>query len=216
MSDKKPQATRYVIGTEDGDNLPRFSYLNVHTRRKNKESGKDEHSVTILIPKTAVSTVASLKRIIAEQTELFFPKGAGKGPMFWYPLRDGDTDVTPKGKPYGPEAKGHYVLAAKNEEEVGVVGTEIGADKKAKSLFYVDDGQGGQRRRTLIEFNAVCKSGDFGRVSVNIKGYTKGTGGVAAYLNGLQKVRDGEALAGGIDAGDEFAAYGGGSESVLD
>jgi hypothetical protein len=214
---EKLSHTRYVLGSAEGE-LVRFSHLHVHTKRLNKQSKAEEYGVQILIPKTATKTIAEVKAAIDQQIAQFFPGGKGKGPQFWYPLRDGDKDVKQNGDPLGAECKGHFVLNAKNQEDVGVVGTEQGADKKPKSLFFIEDAgaPNGVRRRTLAEFGKVCKSGDFGRVSVNIKGYTKGTGGVAAYLNGLQKVQDGEALAAGMDASDEFAAYGGGSEGVLD
>lgn len=208
MTDKKLTYTKVVLGSEAGE-LVRFSHLHVDKPRLNTQSKKMEYSVAILIPKTAKKTIAAVKAAIDVQEKQFFPTGK-KGPQFWYPLRDGDNDTKQNGDPLGAECKGHYVLSAKSEEPVGVVGTTKGADGKLKSLLVDDKGVA----LSSADIFKAIKSGDFGRVSVNIKGYVKGSGGVAAYLNNVQKVQDGDSLGGGgIDAADEFADYG--EEDVL-
>ena len=60
-------------------------------------------------------------------------------------------------------------------------------------------------------------SGCYGRVSVNFYAFnTNGNRGVAAGLGNIQKLRDGEALGGGVSAVADFGApTGGAAEDFL-
>ena len=52
------------------------------------------------------------------------------------------------------------------------------------------------------------KSGDYGRVSVNMDGFdTAGNRGVAAGLNNVQLLERGESLGGRTDAATDFAEF---------
>ncbi|MBV8657964.1 MAG: DUF2815 family protein [Burkholderiales bacterium] len=203
---EKPKATPLTLGKhKNADGSPalvRLSYLHVDTPHKNQSSGRHEYSVQILIPKDNSADYDALKAAVDEQTKLHFPKGK-LPPKFHHPIKDGDKDVNQRGEPLN--VPGHWIVSAKTDaygrmpdgktEDTskpnpppGVVGTMRGEDGKL--------------------LPAKAKSGDYGRVSVNIKGYTTGDSGVGVYLNNLQLVQVGEPLGGGRkSAADEFAEY---------
>ena len=183
---------RHILGGTKGK-LVRFSYLNVHKARLNTESGKMEHGVTALIPKTNTEDVKFLKDAIkALLKATFTDQKKPIPPGHWNPLRDGDTDTKQNGNAYGEEAKGHYVLNCKSGEEYppGVVGTTRTAGDKLARIGVAD-----------------IKSGDWGRIDNSLYGYTKGTGGVGIGLNSVQLVQEGEALSGGRSADDAFGGF---------
>ena len=49
-------------------------------------------------------------------------------------------------------------------------------------------------------------SGCYCNVSVNFAAYNQGAAGITAYLGNIQKVKDGERLAGGTTAQEDFEA----------
>lgn len=199
----KIEATKVVFGTTPGK-LVRLGYLHLHRPHTNRESGKDEYSVQIMIPKENVEDYKAAVAAFEEQKKAFFPKGQIP-PKFHNPIKDGDKDVNQKGKPL--DVPGFWLISAKTSAyEVGadgktqdktrpttppgVVGTTRGADNKLKSLSERE-----------------IKSGDWGRVSVNFKGYTTGDSGVGVYLNNVQMVKEGEAMTSRKSAADEFADF---------
>ena len=201
--EKKHMATRVVLG--DAEELVRFSHEHVFQKHMNKESGKFEYSVTFLIPKTATKTIARIKAAVKEQAAILFDLNQ-LPPMFWKPLRDGDTDVNSKGKPYGDECKGHYVLAAKLEVKTKADGTpEYDEKPEVKGTTRGKDGK-------LVDLTGGLKSGDWGRGSVNLKSFTKGVGGVGCYLNSVQLVREGDPLSSRGSADDDYGDYSDGGD----
>jgi len=196
MSEEKNASRKYVIGqhgsAKDPKHLCRFSYLHALTPKENKQNGKNEYSVVALIPKTSPDGEAIRKIIDELKNETWLSKGKRLPPKFWNPLRDGDTDCKQNGDPYGPECAGHYIVSAKRDDKKApdVVGTMRDAEGK---LIRLTDKQ--------------IKSGDYGRISINLSAYTKGDSGVGAYINNIQLVTQGEALGGGADADDDFGSY---------
>jgi Protein of unknown function (DUF2815) len=205
MSAEKHEATTVVLGKTKG-RLVRFSFLHVFRPHLNKESGRSEYSVQILIPKANVEDVAAIKDAIAAQEKILWPKG-NLPPMYQYPLKDGDTHKSQKGE--DRSVPGHWILTSKtdayprtkdgkDEDKTGglkpppeVAGTTRGADGKLELLT-----------------ESQVKSGDWGRVSVNVKSYTTGNTGASAFLNSLQKVQTGEPLGNGRrSAASEFDDY---------
>ena len=77
----------------------------------------------------------------------------------------------------------------------------------------VDNGRRGRavsrsgKRKLKSLSEREIKSGDWGRVSVNFKGYTTGDSGVVVYLNNVQMVQEGEAMTSRKSAADEFADF---------
>jgi len=200
---EKIEATKVVFGTTPGK-LVRLGYLHAHRPHTNSESGFDEYGVQIMIPKANVEDYKAAVAAFEEQKKLFFPKGQ-LPPKFHNPIKDGDKDVNQKGKPLN--VPGFWLIAAKTSAyemlpgtrqqdktrpttPPGVVGTTKDTDGKLKSLSERE-----------------IKSGDWGRVSVNFKGYTTGDSGVGVYLNNIQKVQDGEPMSSRKSAADEFADF---------
>jgi hypothetical protein len=191
MAEEKNARRKYVLGGHAG-HLVRFSYLHVFELKKNSQSGEMEYSTQIMIPKGSPD-VQAIKGLVEElKKETWLDKGKRLPPKFWNPLRDGDTDCKQNGDPFGPEAKGHYLLSAKSYEDKQptVVGTTRGNDGKLIGLRKGD-----------------IKSGDWGRISINLTAYTKGDSGVAAYINNVQLVQVGEALGNGSNADDDFGDF---------
>lgn len=195
MSDKL-KATPVKLGVAKGK-LVRFSHLHVFKPHLNTENKKMEYSVQLWVPKENVEDKAALDAAVAEQLEAYKKVDGDPGPEFHFPIKDGDTLKDKKGKP--KPVPGCWVISAKtaafNEDgsenaPPGVVGTERDAEGKLKPVGPNN-----------------CKSGDWGRASINLKFFTKGKGGVGVYLNNLQKVKDGEALGGRRSAADEFDDY---------
>jgi hypothetical protein len=195
MADKF-KATQVKLGGTKGKPV-RFSHLHVHKPHLNTQNKKLEYSVQIWVPKENVEDKELLDAAVAEQLANYKKIDGDTGPDFHYPVRDGDTLKDKKGK--AKPVPGCWVISAKtaavNEdgtenEPPGVVGTERDLNGKLKPLS-----------------SAQIKSGDWGRVSINFKFFTKGDGGIGVYLNNIQKVKDGEALGGRRAAADEFDDY---------
>lgn len=161
----------------------RFSYVNVFTPRAREEGQEPKYSITLLIPKTDKVTLNKINAAIEEtrlaSAEIF----GGKVPAnLKTTLHDGDGEM-PNGGDYPPEAKGCYVLSASSRTKPGVVDRDLNP--------IIDQ----------TEFYSGC----FGRASINFYAYNaKGNRGIAAGLNNLQKLEDGEALGGRTRPEDDF------------
>lgn len=196
MATEKQKASNVVLGVEKGK-LVRFSHLHAHKPHLNQESKKQEFSTQVWIPKENAKDYAALKAAEAEQLAAYRKVDGEPGPEFHFPIKDGDKLTDKKGKP--KPVPGHWVISAKTAafEDDGTaknppecVGTERATDGSLKPLT-----------------SAQVKSGDWGRVSVNLTFFTKGKGGIGVYLNSLQKVRDGEPLGNRKSATEEFGDY---------
>ncbi len=197
MATEKPKASNVKLGTAKGKPV-RFSHLHVHKPHLNQESKKHEYSVQLWIPKENVEDKAALDAAYAEQLAAYKKADGEPGLEFHNPIKDGDKIVDKKGKP--KPVPGMWVVSAKTAayEDDGttlkappeVVGTERAADGSLKPLA-----------------SSQVKSGDWGRASINLTFYTKGKGGIGAYLNSLQKVRDGDPLGSRKSATEEFGDY---------
>ena len=192
MAEKKALLVKLMLGSTKGK-LVRFSYLNVHEPRLNTESNREEYSVTALIPKANVEDIKAVKDAIeALKKDTWLDDGKKIPPQFWNPLKDGDNDCKQDGSSFGPESAGHYILNCKTgvDSAPSVVGTTRGGDGKL-----------------LPVGKSAIKSGDWGRISVNLGAYTKGTGGVGAYLSNLQFVQQGDPLGNKSSAEDDFSDF---------
>lgn len=202
MAAEKHEATTIVVGKTKGK-LVRFSFLHVFRPHLNRESKRNEYSVQILIPKANVEDVAAIKDAIAAQQKILWPTGA-MPPKSNYPLKDGDKHMSQKGE--DRKVPGFWILTAKTDAfERDPKGAETTTPVAAPEVAGTTRAANG---RLELLTSADVKSGDWGRVSINIKSYTTGDTGVTAYLNSLQKVQTGEALASGRrSAADEFDDY---------
>lgn len=209
MSEKQKRTRVSFIVGKTQEALARFSYLNAHVPKRNRESGKDECSVTLLIPENSPE-VKEISKIIDDiiQKDFVAQKKPYNAAKFWNPLRDPRKDVKNNGQPYGPETKGFYVLSCKtgNDATTGevILPDVVGTTKDAENKYI---------RLSAKEI----KSGDWGRASVTFVPFEKNGGGVSCYFSKLQLVKQGESLgAGQTSAEDDFSAFDDGSENCLD
>lgn len=165
----------------------RFSYAYLFSPRAN-DDGTEKYSTQILIPKS--DTMA--KKLIDDAVEVAKKNGVstkwnGKMPVaskLKLPLRDGDEEY-----PGDPLYEGHWFMNASTsvEHKPGVAILENG------QVVQALDGD---------DFYSGC----YGCVTLNFFPYAaKGSNGVAAGLNNVIKTRDGEKLAGGHSAEQDFA-----------
>jgi len=160
----------------------RFSFPHVFEAHAMEEGQQKKYSVCIIIPKTATSHLKELRAAI----KAAFEKGVAEGKfgkktadMTWKnPLRDGDKD-----RPDDAAYIDSYFINCTTNNKPGVVG----ADREPLSA---------------AEFYSGC----YGRVSLNFYAFNvSGNKGIAAGLNNVQKLADGERLSGGSSAEDDFA-----------
>lgn len=150
----------------------RLSYVNVFEPKMTPQ-GVEKYSVTCLLPKSDAKGYEELMQAIQEEiaanrdTKL---KGVAKPRL---PIHDGDG-VSPTGSEYGPECKGHWVFTASANAEY----PPTLVDKQVKPIMD----------------RAQIYSGCWGHVALSIYAYNNQSKGIGFGLNGIQKVRDDEAL----------------------
>jgi len=176
--------------------LVRLSYAHIF-EPKSINGSDPKYSVSLIIPKSDKQMVKVIEEAISNAKELGKSKWGGKIPNgLKLPLRDGDED-RPEDEAYADS----YFINANNDKAPKVVSTE--KDKKTGKA---------------IELGSYdVYSGCYARVSVNFYPFNaNGNRGVACSLLSIQKIEDGEPLAGvtsapeddfdfdEIDADDDF------------
>lgn len=159
----------------------RLSYVNLFTPRAQNDGGDPKYSLCVLIPKSDTATLNKIKAAIeAAKQAGAAAKFGGKVPAgLKTPLRDGDTERDE------PEYKGHYFINASSKQKPGVVDASVNPIMDQHEVY----------------------SGSYGRVSLNFYAYnTNGNRGIAAGLQNVQKLADGEPLSGRSRAEDDFTA----------
>ena len=164
----------------------RLSYVHVFKPHASVPGAEEKYSTTILVPKTDVETKQKIDVAIKAATELgVSEKWGGKMPnTVFNPIWDGDG-VNNSGDPFGPECKGHWVFTA---------------SAKVDYPPQVVD-----RRVQPITDQSEIYSGCYANVAVNFFPYLfQGKKGIGAGLGNVQKIKDGENLAGGRTAEQDF------------
>lgn len=159
----------------------RMSYAHVFEPQAMDDSKEPKYSVVLLIPKSDKKTLSKIDAAIKAAIEEGKSKWGGKIPTnLKKPLRDGDEE-----RPDNPEYEGCMFLSANSNRKPGIV------DQNLDEIMDKD------------EFYSGC----YGRASINFYVYNAGgSKGVAAGLNNLQKLEDGERLAGNAtSAAEDFA-----------
>ena len=158
----------------------RFAYANVHTPAPSMSGGAEKYSICCLVDKRDEATIKEFKEAFeTAKAEGKATKWNGKvPPSVKNPLRDGDTE-----RPDRPEFEGMLFFNASTKIKPQIV----------------------DENRDPIYFENEFYSGCFGRASISLYPYdTSGSKGVAVGLNNLQKVAEGESLAGTKSAATEF------------
>lgn len=168
-------STKVVTG------LVRFCYCNVFEPVAMNEGETPKYSVCIIIPKSDTATIDKINKAVEAAKQVGKAKLAdryGKIPVnIKTPLRDGDID-----RADDLAFEDSYFLNASTLRKPGIV------DSALNPIMSRD------------EFYAGC----YGRVSLNFYAFNVQSKGIAAGLNNLQKVKDGEPLAGGSTAEEDF------------
>ena len=157
----------------------RISFANIW-EAKSINGGEEKYSVSCLIPKEDKATLTKIhKAVEAAKEDAKGKKWGGKIPAnLKLPLRDGDID-----RPDDENYAGHMFLNATSKDAPQIV------DRKVQPILDPME----------------CGSGDYCNVSVNFYGFAaSGNRGVAAGLGNIQKVKDGERLAGKASAASDF------------
>jgi hypothetical protein len=171
------QSTKVVTGKV------RFSYVNVFEPKAMSENDTPKYNLCILIPKSDTETVEKIKKAIEAAKQAGKAKLAdknGKIPAdaaLKLPLRDGDIE-----RPDDEAAQGCYFINANSTRKPSIV------DKDLQEIMSQD------------EFYSGC----YGRASINFYAFNVQSKGIACGLNNLQKLEDGEPLAGGSSAKEDF------------
>lgn len=161
----------------------RFCYVNVFELVPASDEHPDDlrYKICIVIPKSDTATVDKIKAAInaaIEERKASLTDKNGRIPSnLKTPLRDGDVD-----KPDDPTFANCYFINATSKMKPGVV------DENLDPIMSKD------------EFYSGC----YGRASITFYAYNKNSKGIAAGLNNLQKLEDGEPLSGGSSAAEDF------------
>lgn len=155
----------------------RLSYARLFTPKAN-DQGKDVWSTLLLIPKTDTKTVAALTAAAEAALEIGVQKGIfKKGTALknaWSTLKDGDEHEDVED---APEYAGHFYMNVNAYNRAPVV-----VDRQNRPLRETD-----------------VYSGCYARVSINSAPFKVPTNkGITFYLNGVQKIDDGEPLDGSL------------------
>lgn len=149
----------------------RFSYAHVFEPYAHDESQEKKYSVSLIIPKKDKKTIKKINEAIDAAIEAGKAKFGGKVPAnLKTPLRDGDVD-----RPDSEEYENSYFINATSRQKPGLVDEDLNPIMDREDFY----------------------SGCYGRASINFYAFAvSGNKGIAAGLNNLQKLEDGESLGG--------------------
>ena len=176
----KQNPTKVITGKNT-----RWSYANVWEAKANAEGQTPKFSVSLIIPKDDVATIAKIKAAIKAAYDEGQSKLKGNAKtvpalnLIKNPLRDGDIE-----RPDDEAYANSYFVNANSASAPGIVDAN---------------------RQPIIERSEMY-SGIYGRASINFYAFNvNGNRGIACGLNNLQKLRDGEPLGGKASAESDFA-----------
>ena len=161
----------------------RFCYVNVFEPTAMSDGDTPKYNVCILIPKSDTKTIEKIKKAIEAAKQAGKAKLANKNGQLpadaalKLPLRDGDLE-----RPDDSAYVGMYFINANSQRKPSIV------DKDLQPIMSQD------------EFYSGC----WGRASISFYAFAVQSKGIAAGLNNLQKLEDGEPLNGGSTASEDF------------
>jgi hypothetical protein len=158
----------------------RLSYVNIFEPSSISEDQEKKYNVSIIIPKSDKVGVEKAKAAIAAALKAGEVKFGGKIPaVYKNPLRDGDAE-----RPDDPAYAASFFINANSFKKPAVVDADINPVLDKEEVY----------------------SGCYGRVVVNFYAFNvSGNKGVAAGLNSVQKLADGDRLGGDVsNPADDF------------
>lgn len=179
---KKQDPLKLMVGEA------RLSYANIHRPTKVDESDENEkaaYSCVLIIPKTNTVMKAAIDKCIAiAKEEGKKTKWGGKlPPNLKVTLHDGDVE-----KPDDPNYANTWFLNSRNSKKPGIMVRENGTNRPLTSEDEV-------------------YSGCFAWATIVFFPFNKKSSGVGASLQNILKTKDGERLAGGASAEEDFASF---------
>lgn len=154
----------------------RFSYCSLF--QPQARPGQDpKYSVTILIPKTNAAAKAAADQAVQEAIAAGVSKcwNGQRPPAPSICVHDGDGPRPSDGQPYGEECRGCWVFTASSKHKPTIV------DARVQDIINATEVYSGMWGNVFIEFFPYNSNGKKG---------------IGCELMGVQKVRDGEPLAG--------------------
>ena len=161
----------------------RLSFAHLFKPRPAEDGGTAKYSGVFIISKKDQVTLGKIKAAVEAAKQKGVDKFGGKIPVsVKNPLRDGDTDP-PGGNPR-PELAGMMFITATTTDAPIVVDPD----------------------KQEILNPAEIYSGCYVRASITFSAYNHKTGGkgIGAYLNGVQKLADGEPFGAARESADEM------------
>ena len=159
----------------------RFCYVNVFEPTALNDGDTPKYNICILIPKSDSKTLEAVRNAIEAAKTAGKSKIADKNgtipSTIKLPLRDGDEERSDD-----PAYEGMMFINANSTRKPTVV------DKDLNPIMSQE------------EFYSGC----YGRASINFYAFNVQSKGIAAGLQNLQKLEDGEMLAGGSTAEEDF------------
>jgi hypothetical protein len=156
----------------------RFSYAHVFEPTAVEEGAEKFYNICVMVSKKDKATIAKLEKAIeaAVESGIKGKWGGARPKKLKLPLRDADDEKE------GPEWEGVMFFNTKSKKKPQVVDQDLNPIIDPEEFY----------------------SGCYGRVSINFYPYDyNGSKGVAAGLNNIQKLEDGERLDGGGSSAEE-------------
>lgn len=167
----------------------RFSYAHVFEPVAMAEGQEAKYQVSLIIPKSDLKTLGAIEKAIEAAKVVGKDKISKNGkliPGLKLPLRDGDEE-----RPDNPEYADAMFVNCSSKIKPGIVDRDLNPIMSQEEFY----------------------SGCYGRASINFYAFNNaGNRGIACGLNNLQKLADGEPLAGGSTAEADF----GGDNAYVD
>lgn len=163
----------------------RISFVSIFEPRAIKEGDEPKYSLMVMVPKSDTKTVKAIKAAIAAAEKQGATGGTfgKKKKASKQPLKDGDEQLMDEDNELGEEIAGHYYFNASSKRKPQII------DMYQKA----------------IEDPEQVYSGCYARVAINFFPYNHNSTGVAAGLEIVMKLKDGERLGGGrIDVSSAF------------
>ena len=165
----------------------RLSYVHLSQpyANPNQVNSEPKYSVTLLIPKSDQATYNDIvkSRDAAYEAAVQNDWKGNRPQLRSLLIYDGDG-VRQDGSKFGPECAGHYVITASTKRKPQVVdGSNINVELAPQDIY----------------------SGMYARVTLNFFAFnSNGNKGIGCGLGNVLKTRDGEPLAGGATAAQDF------------
>lgn len=164
----------------------RLSYCALTQPKRKSDKAEPRYSVTILVPKSDMATKQRIDMAVEAAAQAGTPTkwGGVRPPRVATPVYDGDGVRPSDGAAFGAECKGHWVFTASSKDAPGIVDANMQPILQATEIY----------------------SGMYGRVGVTFFAYAaEGKKGVGCSIDNVQKLADGEPLAGkGASAEEDF------------